>query len=111
VVAVIGDGSALYGIQALWTVAHHKLPVTYVIANNRSYRILKERLVSFRGSDRFVGMDLRDPSIDYAGLARAMGLTARRVTDPADLSAALREAVASGTPQLIEVMVADGFGG
>jgi benzoylformate decarboxylase len=111
VVAVIGDGSALYGIQALWTVAHHKLPVTYVIANNRSYRILKERLVSFRGSDKFVGMDLRDPEIDYTGLARAMGLAARRVTDPADITPALREAVASGAPQLVEVMVADGFGG
>jgi len=111
VVAVIGDGSALYGIQALWTVAHHKLPVTYVIANNRSYRILKERLVSFRGSDRFVGMDLRDPEIDYTGLARSMGLAARRVTDPADIAPALREAVASGAPQLVEVMVADGFGG
>jgi benzoylformate decarboxylase len=111
VVAVIGDGSALYGIQALWTVAHHRLPVTYVIANNRSYRILKERLVSFRGSDRFVGMDLRDPEIDYTGLARAMGLAARRVTDPNDIAPALREAVASGAPQLIEVMVADGFGG
>jgi benzoylformate decarboxylase len=111
VVAVIGDGSALYGIQALWTVAHHKLPVTYVIANNRSYRILKERLVSFRGSDKFVGMDLRDPEIDYTGLARSMGLTARRVTDPADVAPALREAVASGAPQLVEVMVADGFGG
>jgi benzoylformate decarboxylase len=111
VVAVIGDGSALYGIQALWTVAHHRLPVTYVIANNRSYRILKERLVSFRGSDKFVGMDLRDPEIDYTGLARAMGLAARRVTDPNDIAPALREAVASGAPQLIEVMVADGFGG
>ncbi|MDX1376435.1 MAG: thiamine pyrophosphate-binding protein [Burkholderiales bacterium] len=111
VVAVVGDGSALYGIQALWTVAHHRLPVTYVIANNRSYRILKERLVSFRGSDRFVGMDLRDPEIDYAGLARSMGLAARRVTDPADVAPALREAVASGAPQLVEVMVADGFGG
>jgi benzoylformate decarboxylase len=111
VVAVIGDGSALYGIQALWTVAHHRLPVTYVIANNRSYRILKERLVSFRGSDQFVGMDLRDPEIDYTGLARSMGLAARRVTDPADIAPALREAVASGAPQLVEVMVADGFGG
>jgi len=111
VVAVIGDGSALYGIQALWTVAHHKLPVTYVIANNRSYRILKERLVSFRGSDKFVGMDLRDPAIDYTGLARSMGLAARRVTDPADVAPALREAVASGAPHLVEVMVADGFGG
>jgi benzoylformate decarboxylase len=111
VVAVIGDGAALYGIQALWTVAHHKLPVTYVIANNRSYRILKERLVSFRGSNKFVGMDLRDPEIDYTGLARAMGLAARRVTDPADIAPALREAVASGAPHLVEVMVADGFGG
>jgi len=111
VVAVIGDGSALYGIQALWTVAHHRLPVTYVIANNRSYRILKERLVSFRGSDKFVGMDLRDPEIDYSGLARSMGLAARRVTDPNDIAPALREAVASGAPQLVEVMVADGFGG
>ena len=91
--------------------AHHKLPVTYVIANNRSYRILKERLVSFRGSDRFVGMDLRDPEIDYTGLARAMGLAARRVTDPADIAPALRAAVASGAPHLVEVMVADGFGG
>jgi len=111
VVAVIGDGSALYGVQALWTVAHHRLPVTYVIANNRSYRILKERLVSFRGSRQFVGMDLRDPEIDYTGLARAMGLAARRVTDPADVAPALREAVKSGAPHLVEVMVADGFGG
>jgi len=85
--------------------------VTYVIANNRSYRILKERLVSFRGSDKFVGMDLRDPEIDYTGLARSMGLAARRVTDPADIAPALRQAVQSGAPQLIEVMVADGFGG
>jgi len=87
------------------------MKIRRVIANNRSYRILKERLVSFRGSDRFVGMDLRDPSIDYTGLARAFGLAARRVTDPADIAPALREAVASGAPYLIEVMVADGFGG
>jgi len=111
VVAVIGDGSALYGIQALWTVAHHRLPLTYVIANNRSYRILKERLVSFRGSDKFVGMDLRDPEIDYTGLGRSMGLAARRITDPAEIAPALREAVSSGAPHLIEIMVADGFGG
>ncbi|MGH8744985.1 MAG: thiamine pyrophosphate-binding protein, partial [Burkholderiales bacterium] len=48
VVALVGDGSALYGVQALWSAAHEKLPVTYVIANNRSYRILKERLISMR---------------------------------------------------------------
>ena len=111
VTAVVGDGSAMYGIQALWTAAHMKVPVTYVIANNRSYRILKERLVSMRGSDKFVGMDMKDPAIDYVGLARAMGVPGRRVTDPNDVAPALREAAEQGGPRLIEVMVADGFGG
>jgi benzoylformate decarboxylase len=109
--AIIGDGSAMYGIQALWTAAHLGLPITYVIANNRSYRILKERLISMRGTDRFVGMDLRDPEIDYAGLAQSMGVTARRIVDPQDFAPALRAAMASGAPRLLEVMVADGFGG
>jgi benzoylformate decarboxylase len=110
VTAVVGDGSAMYGIQALWTAAHLKLPVTYVISNNRSYRILKERLVSMRATDQFVGMDIRDPAIDYAGLAQSMGVPARRVSDPSDVVPALREAAARGGPGLIEVMVADGFG-
>ncbi len=110
VTAVVGDGSAMYGIQALWTAAHLKLPVTYVISNNRSYRILKERLVSMRSTDQFVGMDIRDPAIDYAGLAQSMGVPARRVSDPNDVVPALREAAARGGPGLIEVMVADGFG-
>ncbi|MDA1118757.1 MAG: thiamine pyrophosphate-dependent enzyme, partial [Proteobacteria bacterium] len=110
VVAVVGDGSALYGIQALWTAAHLALPITYVIANNRGYRILKERLVSMRKTDRFVGMDIRDPVIDYTALAGSMGVPARRITDPAEIAPALRDALASGRPRLLEVMVADGFG-
>lgn len=110
VAAMIGDGSALYGIQALWTAAHLKLPITYVIANNRSYRILKERLISMRKTDRFVGMDIREPAIDYTALAASMGVPGRRIADPADIAPALREALAAGGPRLIEVMVADGFG-
>jgi benzoylformate decarboxylase len=111
VLAVIGDGSAMYGIQALWTAAHLKLPITYVIVNNRSYRILKERLVSMRSTDHFTGMDLRDPDIDFAGLARSFGVPAERVTDPDGIVPALRAALDAGAPRLVEVMVADGFGG
>ncbi len=110
VAAMIGDGSALYGIQALWSAAHLKLPITYVIANNRGYRILKERLISMRKTDRFVGMDIREPAIDYTALAGSMGVPGRRIVDPADIAPALREGLASGGPRLIEVMVADGFG-
>ena len=111
VVAIVGDGSAMYGIQALWTAAHLKLPITYVITNNRGYRILKERLVSLRHTEKFIGMDLREPEIDFTALARSMGVTAQRITDPRDFDGALAAAVHSGTPHLIEVMVADGFGG
>ena len=111
VAALVGDGSALYGVQALWTAAHEKLPITYVITNNRSYRILKERLVSMRNSDKFVGMDIREPAIDYVALATALGVAARRITDPHDFAPALREAMASGAPRLLDVAVADGFGG
>jgi benzoylformate decarboxylase len=101
----------MYGIQGLWTAAHFKLPITYVITNNRGYRIIKERLVAMQGSDRFVGMDMRDPPIDYVKLAESMGLSAVRIDDPADVGAALRAGIASGRPNLIDVAVADGFGG
>ena len=111
IAAVVGDGSAMYAIQGLWTAAHHKLPITYVIANNRGYRIIKERLVSFRKTDKFTGMDIREPELDFVALAKSFGLSARRITDPQDIAPALREAFASGQPNLIDMRVADGFGG
>ena len=82
VVALIGDGSAMYTIQALWTAAHYRLPVIWVIFNNTSYRILKQRLVMLRGlaeqADKFVGMELTDPAIDFVGLARSLGIEGQR---------------------------------
>jgi len=110
VVAIVGDGSAMYSIQALWTAAHLKLPITYVIANNRSYRILKERLVSMRKTEKFIGMDLRDPTIDFLALAQSLGVPATRITSPAEIGPALRESIAAGGPRLLDVTVADGFG-
>ena len=110
VVAIVGDGSAMYSIQALWTAAHLKLPITYVIPNNRGYRILKERLVSFRKTDKFIGMDIDHPAIDFVGLAESMGVSAQRITDPADVGPALKQCIASGGPRLLDVRVANGFG-
>lgn len=110
VVATIGDGSSMYGIQALWTAAHLKLPITYVIINNRSYRIIKERLQAMRGTDQFVAMDMNDPAIDFVAVAEGLGMNAVRITDPAQLTETLKAAIASGVPNLVEVVVADGYG-
>jgi benzoylformate decarboxylase len=100
-----GDGSAMYSIQALWTAAHHKLPITYVIANNGGYRIIKQRLRSFHGNDHYIGMDFADPAIDFAALARAMGMPAERITEPDAVPAALRRAFSTSGPKLLDVVV------
>jgi benzoylformate decarboxylase len=100
-----GDGSAMYSIQALWTAANAKLPITYVIANNGGYRIIKQRLKAFHGSDRYVGMDFADPEIDFTALARSLGVPAERIADPAALPGALARAFATPGPKLLDVIV------
>ncbi len=107
VVCYSGDGSAMYSIQALWTAAHHKLPLSVVLINNGGYRIIKQRLLSFHGDDHFVGMDFADPKVDFAGIATSLGLEAMRITDPAELKPKLSQAFARPGAKLIEV-VADG---
>jgi len=109
VVAVIGDGSAMYGVQALWTAAHLGLPITYVIANNRGYRILKERIVAYGGRESFIGMELRRPEIDFAALAESLGVPARRVSAPEEIRDAMREGLGRAGPALLDVAVAEGF--
>jgi benzoylformate decarboxylase len=100
-----GDGSAMYTIQALWTAAHLKLPITYVIANNGGYRIIKQRLKSFHGNDQYIGMDFADPNIDFAALARSMGMPAEHISDPDAVRPALRRAFSTPGPKLLDVVV------
>ena len=105
VVCFSGDGSAMYSIQALWTAAHHKLPLTFVIANNGGYRIIKQRLLAFHGDDHYVGMDFVDPPVDFTGVAKSLGMEAIRVSDPGELKSTFTSAFSRPGPKLIEVMV------
>ena len=105
VCAIIGDGSSMYSIQAIWSAANQNLPMTYVIVNNGGYRIIKQRLKSFHQNDHFIGMDFKDPEVNFAALAQSMGVTAERVTDSTKLRAALDNALANKKgPNLIEVI-------
>jgi benzoylformate decarboxylase len=105
VAAYIGDGSAMYSIQSLWTAARHKLPITFVIPNNGGYRIIKQRLKAFHGSSHFIGMDFAEPAVDFTALAKSLGVTAERVDDPAALPKALAATFTRSGPSLLEVMV------
>ena len=109
VLALLGDGAALYGIQGLWTAAHERIPVTFVICNNAQYQILK---VGARGlglpharQGEFVGLDIVAPEIDYVALAQSFGVTAQRITEPDAVAGAVAESFAAGEPRLIEVPI------
>ena len=107
VVALIGDGSAMYTCQALWTAAHDQVPVVFVILNNASYRILKQRVHALRGhaaqTDTYVGMDLIEPMIDFVGLARSSGIAAERSRTVAETTDLIAKGLADGAPMLIDV--------
>ncbi|MBI4638302.1 MAG: thiamine pyrophosphate-binding protein [Candidatus Rokubacteria bacterium] len=113
VVATMGDGSVMYAPQALWSAARYRLPITYVVANNASYAILKSGMLSLGlpGAKKGVypGMDLTDPEIDYLGLARALGVRAERVEKPGDLADTLAACLADPVPSLVDVAIDRGF--
>jgi benzoylformate decarboxylase len=113
VVGLIGDGSAMYTIQALWTAAHYRIPVVIVILNNTSYRILKQRLHAFRGHaeqvDTYVGMELVDPPVDFVGLARSLGVNAERANTVQEATDLVAKGLKSDTTLLIDVAMDRAF--
>ena len=103
VIGLFGDGSSMYSIQALWSAADLKLPLTIVIVNNGGYAALAEFSSHFN-IKQLVGTKL--PGIDFVGLARSMGCEAVRVERPQDLGQTLTAALQSPVPYLVDVAVA-----
>ena len=109
VVALIGDGSAMYTIQGLWTAARERLNIVFIIINNYSYRILKQRTNAMKGlaaqADSYVGMELDNPRIDFVSIARGFGLTSHKATSLSDVADLVQAGLAADGPTLIDVEV------
>jgi benzoylformate decarboxylase len=99
----------LYTCKGLWTAAHDSVPVVFVIFNNASYRILKQRTLGLKGfsaeDDVYVGMDLDKPLIDHVGLAKSFGVPGERIEKVSEVAAAMGRALASGGPYLIDARI------
>ncbi|WP_242597124.1 thiamine pyrophosphate-dependent enzyme [Billgrantia sulfidoxydans] len=117
--ATLGDGDLMMGINALWTAAHHDVPLLIVVANNRAYYndVVHQETVA-RERDRpvenkWVGQRLDQPLVDIAAMARAQGFQAEGpITDAAVLQDSLQralESVAQGIPVLLDVVVEAGY--
>jgi benzoylformate decarboxylase len=106
VVCVIGEGSAQYAIQGFWSAVAYETPVTFIVMRNDEYAILKwfAEIESVTGAP---GLDL--PALDCVALAAAYGVNSQRVDGRDELHAALGEAIASDSPELIEIRVAPGM--
>ncbi len=111
VLALSGDGSAMYSIQALWTAAHHRLPIVFVILSNREYRVLKHNMDIYRTrfdarSNRpYPHMDLTDPVLGFVEMARGMGVDGVQVSEPEQVQPAIRRGLESGAPFLVDLVI------
>ena len=110
VVCLVGDGGAMYSPQALWSAAHYRTRTTFVVLNNARYNVLmnvaRDLGCANANADRFVGMDIVEPRIDYQALAASMGVPSVSVDRPAEITAAVERAVASNGPALVEIPIA-----
>ena len=102
VICLVGDGSAMYSIQALWTAAQHDLPVTIIVLNNRGYGALKA-FSQMMHIESPPGLDL--PGLDFVSIAKGFGCTAVRTEAAKDLAPAIRQALSVKGPTLLEVAV------
>jgi acetolactate synthase-1/2/3 large subunit len=109
-----GDGDFMFNPGALWTAAHHNIPILYIVHNNRAYHQEYMYLAAMaarhgRGVDKMdIGTTIKDPNIDYATVARGMGAHGEGpITDPKDLAPALTRAIAAvkaGGPAVVDVV-------
>lgn len=101
VLCLLGDGSAMYAIQGLWTAAQHALDVRFLIVNNGGYVALEH----FAGLFGMEAVGSRLPGLDFCALAQGQGVPATRVADPAALDAAIQDLFQGVGPRLLEVVI------
>jgi benzoylformate decarboxylase len=105
VICLVGDGSALFSIQSLWTAVQHRLPIAFVIFDNTGYGALKSFASAMRIGDP-PGVDL--PGVGFVDVARGFGCPAVRVESHEALDAALRDAFAADHCCLVDVALDPG---
>ena len=118
-VAICGDGDFLMGVTAVWTAAHYRIPLLFVLANNRSFyndELHQERMARMRHrpvENKWIGQRMADPEIDLAAMGRAQGAIGfGPVSKPADLVPALEKAIAAvdaGQVAVVDVRIEPGY--
>jgi benzoylformate decarboxylase len=108
VVACLGDGSTMFGLQGLWTLAKYRIPLVVIVFNNRAYMAVKNQ---FRGSEERIriaaemGAEISGPEINFARLAETFGIFGERVEQPEAIEPVLKRALEQNGPALVDVVI------
>jgi benzoylformate decarboxylase len=108
VVACLGDGSTMFGLQGLWTLARYRIPLVVIVFNNRAYMAVKNQ---FRGTEERIriaadmGAEITAPEINFARLAETFGIHGERVEHPDAIEAALKRALDQTGPALVDIVI------
>lgn len=111
VIALTGDGSAMYSIAALWSASHHNLPILFVILSNREYRVLKHNMDIYRArfetnsNKPYPNMDLTNPTLGFVDIAKGFGLEAQQITDADSIGERVSALLAAKRPALLDIVV------
>lgn len=110
VLGIIGEGSLMYGVQALWSAARYQIPATIVIPNNAQYKILKicaDKLHLINAAQKqYESLDIVEPEVDLVALSKSLGVVACRIDEPDELSDRVKQSLAADKPLLIDVPIA-----
>jgi benzoylformate decarboxylase len=113
VVCSIGDGAVMYSASGFWTMKRYEIPLLTIVWNNKNYQTVRSNFALYNGrmkdTNRYPGMYLGDPDIDFVKLAESQGVRGERVIAPSGLKAALTrgiQATKEGNPYVVEVVVA-----
>ncbi|HEY3682922.1 MAG TPA: thiamine pyrophosphate-binding protein [Streptosporangiaceae bacterium] len=104
VVALLGDGAAMFGVQGLWSAGHYGAPVTFVVFNNAEYRSPRQDGPGI-DPEKLVGVDLTEPSIDWSHIAAGFGMNTVRVTRTDDVAPVIADATRADAPVLVEIPI------
>ena len=112
VIGIIGDGSAMMTVQALWTAANSNIPVIYIICNNQSYRVLKTNMQIYKSeilqesiqNDKYFAMDF-NPPFNFAEIAKTFGLNGYKITNPDEIKKYLSLAIKSNKTTVLDINI------
>ena len=110
VVALVGDGTGMMSVQALWTASINQIPITYIMCNNSTYRILKLNMDIYKDqlnsekNSKYLGMDF-DQKFDFETIAKSFNINSYSISDPEKINSVLKECINSNKPNLIDIHI------